>query len=101
MFGTDIRAIVLQLALSAGAMIALSAKSVVMGAHSSLGPIDPQYNGIAAHGVVEEFNRARHEITTNPSTIPLWQPILAKYPPAFMASARKQSSGLTTWSLSG
>lgn len=35
MFGTDIRAIVPQLAMSAGTMIALACKSVVMGKHSS------------------------------------------------------------------
>ena len=41
MFGTDIRAIVPQLALSAGTMLACACKEVVMGKHSSLGPIDP------------------------------------------------------------
>ena len=42
MFGTDIRAIVPQLALSAGTMVALACKEIIMGKHSSLGPIDPQ-----------------------------------------------------------
>ncbi len=37
MFGTNIRAIVPQLAMSAGTMIALSCDEVVMGKHSSLG----------------------------------------------------------------
>lgn len=55
MFGTNIRAIVPQLALSAGTMIACASKEVIMGKESSLGPIDPQFNGIPAHGVVEEF----------------------------------------------
>ncbi len=41
MFGSDIRAIVPQLAMSAGTMIALASKQIVMGQHSSLGPIDP------------------------------------------------------------
>jgi ClpP class serine protease len=58
MFGTDIRAIVPQLALSAGTMIACACKKILMGKHSSLGPIDPQLAGIAAHGVVEEFELA-------------------------------------------
>ena len=41
-FGYNIRAIVPQLALSAGTMIACACKEVIMGQHSSLGPVDPQ-----------------------------------------------------------
>jgi ATP-dependent protease ClpP protease subunit len=89
MFGTNIRAIVPQLALSAGTMIALSAKSIVMGKHSSLGPIDPQLNGAAAHGIVEEFKRAQREINEDPSTIATWQPIIAKYPPTLVGESEK------------
>src|SRR6266702_5473539 len=51
MFGTDIRAIVPQLALSAGTMVACACKEILMGKHSSIGPIDPQIGGMAAHGV--------------------------------------------------
>ncbi|WP_337461520.1 hypothetical protein [Jutongia sp.] len=40
-FGNDIRVIVPQLAMSAGTMIACSAKQIIMGKQSSLGPIDP------------------------------------------------------------
>lgn len=90
MFGRDVRAIVPQLALSAGTMIALSAKSIVMGKHSSLGPIDPQLNGLPAHGIVEEFKRALDEIqSSGGAAIPLWQPIVAKYPPAFVGECDK------------
>jgi hypothetical protein len=85
----DIRVIVPQIAMSAGTMIALSADQVVMGKHSSLGPIDPQFGGLPAHGIVEEFNRARAEITADPSTIPLWQPIIAKYNPTLIGEAEK------------
>jgi ClpP class serine protease len=89
MFGTNIRAIVPQLAMSAGTMIALSAKSIVMGKHSSLGPIDPQYGGMPAHGIVEEFDKAREDIKKDPSAIALWQPIIAKYPPTFVGECQK------------
>ena len=41
-FGTDIRVIVPQLAMSAGTMIACAAREIVMGQQSSLGPFDPQ-----------------------------------------------------------
>lgn len=89
MFGTDIRAIVPQLAMSAGTMIALSAKSIVMGKHSSLGPIDPQIGGMPAHGIVEEFKKAKEEIKNDTTTIAVWQPIIAKYPPAFVGECQK------------
>lgn len=94
MFGTDIRAIVPQLAMSAGTMIACACKEILMGKQSSLGPIDPQFRGIPAHGVIEEFERARLEISTDNTKIPIWQPILAKYPPAFVGECEKA----ITWS---
>lgn len=89
MFGTDIRAFIPQIAMSAGTMIACSCKEIYMGKHSSLGPIDPQFRGIPAHGVVEEFERACEEIKNDPSRIPVWQSILAKYSPAFIGECEK------------
>lgn len=101
----DIRAIVPQIALSAGTMIALSCKEIVMGKHSSLGPIDPQLNGVAAHGIVEEFNTARMEIASNPAMIPIWQPIIAKYPPTLVGECMKAidwaNSMVKGWLMSG
>lgn len=84
MFGKDIRAIVPQIALSAGTLIACACKEIVMGKHSSLGPIDPQFGGIAAHGIIEEFKRAIAETSKDPNVIPIWQAIVAKYPPALV-----------------
>lgn len=89
MFGTNIRAIVPQLALSAGTMIACACKEILMGKHSSLGPIDPQLGGVPAHGVIEEFERAAKEIQANPARIPVWQPIIAKYPPTLIGECEK------------
>ena len=89
MFSTDIRAIIPQIAMSGGTMIACACKEIVMGNQSSLGPIDPQLGGIPAHGVVEEFNRAKQEIAQDASTIPVWQPIIAKYPPTFIGECEK------------
>ena len=89
MFSGDIRCFVPQMAMSAGTMIACSSKEIWMGKQSSLGPVDPQFNGIPAHGVLEEFKRAHDEITTDPRTIPLWQPIISKYPPAFLGECEK------------
>jgi len=89
LFGRDIRAVVPQLALSAGTMIACACKEIIMGQHSSLGPIDPQMNGIPAHGVVEEFQRAYEEIKKDSAKISVWQPILAKYHPTFIGECEK------------
>ena len=88
-FGTDIRSIIPQLAMSAGTMLACASKEIIMGKHSSLGPIDPQIKGIPAHGIVEEFKRAYDEIRSDQAKIPIWQPILAKYPPAFIGECEK------------
>lgn len=46
MFGNDIWVFVPQIAMSAGTMISLSAKEIVMGKQSNLGPIDPQFGGM-------------------------------------------------------
>ena len=88
-FSGDVRCFVPQMAMSAGTMIACSSKEIWMGKQSSLGPIDPQFNGIPAHGVIEEFQKAYREITTDPRTIPVWQPIIAKYSPAFLGECEK------------
>ncbi|MDY0282251.1 MAG: serine protease [Salinivirgaceae bacterium] len=88
-FNGNIRCFVPQMAMSAGTMIACSAKEIWLGKQSSLGPVDPQFNGIPAHGVLEEFNRAYAEIVNDPRTIPVWQPVIAKYPPAFLGECEK------------
>lgn len=106
MFGNDIRAIVPQLAMSAGTMIACSCKSILMGKQSNLGPIDPQLGPYPAHGIVEEFKRAYNEIKaaqinaiTHPNDaaaiaeanakVALWQPIVAKYSPSLIGECEK------------
>lgn len=89
MFGTNIRVIVPQLAMSAGTMIACSAKVIIMGKQSNLGPIDPQFRGIPAHGVIEEFRRAISEAEQNPSSLPIWQVIIGKYHPTFIGECEK------------
>lgn len=89
MFDIDIRAIVPQLAMSAGTMVALACKEIIMGKHSSLGPIDPQIGGLAAHGIIEEFKLAADEIQKNPARVPVWQPIIAKYNPTLIGEAQK------------
>lgn len=88
-FGTNIRAIIPQLAMSAGTMMACACKEIIMGKHSSLGPIDPQYQGLPAHGVVEEFKRAFFEIKNDQTKAFVWQPIISKYVPTFIGECEK------------
>ena len=84
MFDKDIRAIVPQIAMSAGTMIACACKEIVMGTHSSLGPIDPQLQGVPCAGVIEEFKRAHIEIKNDNTRLAVWHPILSKYPPSWL-----------------
>ena len=46
MFEKDVRAIVPQIAMSAGTIVTCCTKSIVMGKQSNLGPIDPHIAGI-------------------------------------------------------
>lgn len=89
MFGNDIRAIIPQLAMSAGTMIACSCREIVMGKQSSLGPIDPQFGGVPAHGIIEEFERAYEEIKNDNTKMAVWQPILNKYNPTLVGECEK------------
>lgn len=94
MFGKDIRAIIPQISMSAGTMIALSCKSILMGKQSNLGPIDPQMGGVACQAVIDEFEKAKQDIRNNPASAPLWQAIIAKYHPTFLGSCQHA----ITWS---
>lgn len=86
-FNYDIRVIVPQLAMSAGTMIACSSKEILMGKQSSLGPIDPQFNGIPAYNIRYEFEEAKQDLLQNPQNANYWAIKLQQYPAAFMKSA--------------
>lgn len=88
-FGKNIRLLVPQIAMSAGTMIAFSGKEIVMGKHSSLGPIDPQIGNMPAEAVISEFNRAKSEILREPKAAGYWQFILSKYYPTFLTSCEQ------------
>lgn len=85
-FQGDIRAFIPQISMSAGTMIAMSCKEIIMGEQSSLGPIDPQMGGIACQAVIDEFNKAVEEVGKNPASLGLWQAIIGKYHPTFLSS---------------
>ena len=99
MFNNEIRAIVPQIAMSAGTMVACSCKSIVMGAHSNLGPIDPHLSDIPAYGVREEINRAFREVKRDPSRAIVWQMIIGQYHPTFLSqceNAIRRSNNFVT-----
>jgi membrane-bound ClpP family serine protease len=89
MFGNNIRAIVPQISMSAGTMIACSCKSIIMGTHSNLGPIDPQINGVPAQGVLDEVEKAYKEIVLDASRMTIWQFVLGKYTPAYIGQCQQ------------
>lgn len=94
MFGNNIRAIVPQIAMSGGTVLACSCREIVMANHSSIGPIDPHLRGIPAVGVIQEFKDACKEVKKDPSKIPMWQSIIGQYRPTFLS----QCSNVIKWS---
>ena len=84
MYGHDIRAIIPQIAMSAGTILACACKAIVMGKHSNLGPIDPQFGGIPAFGVITEIERAYEDISKDPKYAHIWNPILSNLTPSFV-----------------
>jgi len=88
LYDGNIRAIIPQMAMSGGTLIALSCKQIVMGRQSSLGPVDPQIGGMPAQGIIEEFTKAAKEIHDDPTAAHVWQPIIAKYWPTLITSCQ-------------
>ena len=75
-------------AMAAATMWALAGNEIVMGAHSQLGPIDPQLvtpqGSIPARAVIEQFERAKRECAQDASLLGAWLPILQQYGPALI-----------------
>lgn len=88
MFNDDIRAIIPQISMSAGTMMAMSCKSIIMGEQSSLGPIDPQMGGLACQAVIDEFQDAVKQVAKDPASLGLWQVIISKYRPTDLTACQ-------------
>lgn len=86
-FNNDIRVIVPHMAMSAGTMIACCGSCIIMGKHSSLGPVDPQINGIPAYDIVRMYLDAKREISSGQSSITYWKLLLDRYPAPFIYTA--------------
>jgi hypothetical protein len=89
----DIRVFVPLAAMSAATMWALAADRIVMGKHSQLGPIDPQLmfpnaNGavmpVPARAIIEQFERAKTELSGNIQLLAAWTPLLQHYNPGLL-----------------
>ncbi|MEO5979690.1 MAG: hypothetical protein ABIS36_25920 [Chryseolinea sp.] len=95
---TDIRVIIPQAAMSAGTMLACAADEIIMGKHSSIGPIDPQFilntstgiQAVPAHAILEQFEKAQKEISENPKLLNSWLPMLGQYGPALIIRCKNQ-----------
>lgn len=86
------RVFVPQAAMSAATLVCCAADEVVMGHHSSLGPIDPQfvvetpfgYRMTPAFAILDQFDLAQEKVSSYTDLIP-WQPVLQQYPPGLLA----------------
>jgi hypothetical protein len=91
-FPNDIEVIVPTYAMSAGTMISLCADRIIMGRQSQLGPIDPQMpvggRTVSAVAILDQFERAKKEISANRNMAHLWAPILPSLGPALLQEAQ-------------
>lgn len=92
-----IRAIIPQNAMSAGTIMACGCDEIVMGKHSFLGPIDPQYvfntplgvRAFPAYSFIEQFEEAKKEIAKDPKHLKAYLPLLQSLAPAMPVEAKK------------
>jgi hypothetical protein len=86
-----IRVFVPLAAMSAATMLALSADEIIMGEHSQLGPIDPQFiistpegpRSAPAKAILNQFELAKQQCK-NTSNLGAWMPILRSYAPGLL-----------------
>jgi len=87
-----IEVIIPAFAMSAGTMISLASDRIIMGRQSQMGPIDPQMpiggKYVSARAIVEQFEKAKEEITGNLALAHAWAPILQSLGPALLVEAQ-------------
>ncbi|MFQ5873332.1 MAG: serine protease [Dehalococcoidia bacterium] len=95
-------------AMSAATMIALSADELVMGQHSQLGPIDPQFiismpegsRSAPAKAILNQFELAKEQCR-DPANLAAWIPILRSYAPGLLTqcedSRQLAMTMVSTW----
>lgn len=91
----DVRIIIPHTAMSAATMICCSANRIVMGRHSFIGPIDPQFilqtqfgmMSVPAQAIIDQFQMAKEECK-DPQKLGAWIPILTGYGPALIVQCQ-------------
>lgn len=95
-----IRAIVPHAAMSAATMICMACDEIIMGKHSFLGPIDPQFlmqtplgaRMVPVQALVEQFRLAQEEIKADPTKLASWAPMLSQYGPDLLVQCNNVSA---------
>ncbi len=90
-----VRIIIPIAAMSAATMVALSADEIIMGQHSQLGPIDPQFTIVTPEGprsapakaILNQFELAKKECK-DASNLAAWMPILRGYMPGLLTQCQ-------------
>lgn len=93
---SDVRVLIPHAAMSAATMLACSANRIVLGKHSFIGPIDPQFilqtdlgvRAVPAHAIVEQFRLAQEECVKDSARLSSWIPMLRQYGPALLVQCR-------------
>ena len=105
---SHIRVIVPQLAMSAATMIACAADEIVLGKHSFLGPIDPQFvlhtavgqRAVPAQAILDQFDKAQRECA-DPTKLSVWMPMLTQFGPDLLVQCESaldlSKKMVTTW----
>ena len=91
----NIRVIIPHAAMSAGTMLACASDQIIMGKHSSIGPIDPQmqlqtplgFRSVPAQAVLDQFEKAKKECE-DPKKLGSWLPILNQYGPTLLVESQ-------------
>jgi hypothetical protein len=94
----NIRIIVPHMAMSAATMIACAADKIVMGKHSFLGPIDPQFliqtalgpRYVPGQAILEQFERALKE-ASDMVKLRAWAPMLSQYGPDLLVTCQNMA----------
>ncbi|RMG25801.1 MAG: hypothetical protein D6730_10235 [Bacteroidetes bacterium] len=77
---SEVHFIIPHSAYSAATMLALSGNSISLHPSATLGPIDPQINGIPARSIKRGFEKVREIIKNEgPEALPAYIPLLEKY----------------------
>jgi uncharacterized protein YfkK (UPF0435 family) len=80
----NIRVFVPHMAMSGGTLMACCADEIYMGPYSSLGPTDPQIlldeGYVSVNAIIDEFEQAFKEVTSDLSKAVLWNERLKKIP---------------------